>query len=241
MAGDDPVSMQLVSLRLPVPGLPRPLRLVHLTDLHVGRRTHRHEAAVRLANASGAELAVLTGDYVGYGLASVRRLAELLAGLRMPAVATLGNHDHWAGAEVVAAAMEGAGVAVLRNRSLRVGPLTLVGVDDPLTGNDDVAAAVAGVEGPRLGLVHHPRAAPALWAAGVPTVLAGHTHGGHVDLGRLTDSFHRFVAGVYDTSAGLVYVNPGIGGAVVAGRLGRRSRATVAIIEVADDSVMQQR
>jgi uncharacterized protein len=115
----------------------------------------------------------------------------------------------------------------------------LVGLHDAVTGNDDVDAATDGVAGPALALSHDPRAAPALWAKGVRVVLSGHTHGGHIDMGRLTDRLlgHRFVGGRVEEDAGTVYVCPGLGGAVWPWRAGRRSAPTVGWIELADAPV----
>jgi hypothetical protein len=54
-------------------------------------------------------------------------------------LATLGNHDHWAGARAVVRALEAASVRVLVNASVEVdvrgAPLSVVGLDDAVTGH----------------------------------------------------------------------------------------------------------
>jgi predicted MPP superfamily phosphohydrolase len=238
MTKHHPAPVLLRDVRLPVPGLERPLRLVHLTDLHFGVVTplSRQIAAVALANACAPDLVILTGDYVGRGLRHVHRVAEVLSALEAPRLAVLGNHDHWAGAATVRAALEDSGARVLVNEHVSFAGLTVVGLDDPYTGHDDLDLATQAVPpGPRIALAHDPAAAPALWAKGVPLVFSGHTHGGQVDVGKPIDWFFKgFVAGTYAApdGAGQLYVSAGIGCSGMPVRWGRRSRAEVTRVEL---------
>jgi Icc protein len=90
----------------PPPRIGSGFTLVHLTDLHItaeetGRirgieTASRLRAVVDSVNALSPvpALAIITGDFsVGGALAAYRRAAELLAPLRIPARAALGNHD----------------------------------------------------------------------------------------------------------------------------------------------------
>ena len=106
------------------------LRLVQLTDVHVGRATpaRRVRAAVMQANAFEPDLVVMTGDYLSHAERGVPLLREQLAGLMAPVVAVLGNHDHWVDADGAASSLEAMGYSVLRNQhttlELRGAPLT---------------------------------------------------------------------------------------------------------------------
>lgn len=221
-------AVHVQSLSLPLPGLPRSLHLVQLTDLHFGWATPlpRLVAAVEQANALSPDLVALTGDVASWFPGSVRHVARTLGALRAPRVAVLGNHDHHVGAARVRGALQDAGFVVLQNASVALCGLTLVGVDDPVTGHDDALRAMEGATGPLLGLIHDPRAAPRLWARGVPLVLAGHTHGGHFDIGRWPERVlgTSFVGGLYRTPQGAVYVCPGLGSATFRWRYGPRSQ-----------------
>src|SRR5262245_4126900 len=68
--------------------LSRPLRIAHLTDIHVGRVTpmkvQRH--AVALANAEKPDLVVITGDFVCHSQEYLDALEEVLRGLSAPVV-----------------------------------------------------------------------------------------------------------------------------------------------------------
>lgn len=209
--------------------VPRPLRLAHLTDLHLP--DPEADDAVDLALRFHPDLVVLTGDYVGYGRRALPALTALLRRVPVPMVAVLGNHDHWAGADEVTAALTAADVRVLRNEACDVDGVVIAGVDDGVTGHDDVAGTLAHAPA-AVVLSHTPRLAPAIWARGGRLVLSGHTHGGHFDLGKVTDTFLPYVAGVQGDDAGRVYTCPGIGGASFRTRAGRRSRRTVGWLEL---------
>ncbi len=231
--------------------LERPLRIVHVTDLHVGRVTPmrvQFEAAA-LANAAEPDLIALTGDFVCHGQKYLEELREVLARFKGPVFATLGNHDHWSGAREIRQVLRKAGIEVLDNAhtvvELAGQKVQIVGVDDAYTGHADVKRAVRGLnpDMPAIALSHIAEEAEALWQNGVPLVLSGHTHAGQVTVGGLNEMIfgrvigHRYVHGLYGTrqagpSTGAVYVGAGIGAAIVPLRVGRRAKREVTIFEL---------
>jgi predicted MPP superfamily phosphohydrolase len=233
------------------------LRVAHLTDLHFGRVTPLsvQRAAVDLTNAQSPDLVVITGDFVCHSQMFLDQLVAELARLEAPVLGVLGNHDYWSGADEVAAALRRANVEVLRNqwteRTVRGERLQIVGLDDAYTGHADREVALRGLrpEVASIGLSHIAEEADALWARGVPLVLAGHTHAGQVTLARLHELAlgklvgHKYVHGLYGTRArdgsgaveGAVYVGAGIGAAVMPIRLGDRGRRELAIFELGAD------
>jgi hypothetical protein len=231
----------------------RPLRVVHLTDMHVGLVTPMkvQQAAVDIANRERPDLVVLTGDFVCHSHAFLDDLTEVLRGLAAPAYAVLGNHDYWAGAPGVRKALKRAGVELLTNQhtvvSVHGEKLQLVGLDDAYTGHADRHKALRGLSPalPSLGLSHIAEEADGLWAHGVPFVLSGHTHGGQLTVARLNEltlgrlAGHRYIHGMYGKRAashpetpGAVYVGAGIGAAVVPFRLGDRGQREIAVFEL---------
>lgn len=228
-----------------------PLRVAHVTDIHVGRITPMkvQRAAVDLVNAERPDLVCITGDFVCHSQSFLDQLGELIAAYDAPVVAVLGNHDHWSGGPEVRRALQRAGAEVLDNAhttiTLRGQPLQLVGLDDAYTGHADVERATRGLrhDQPALGLSHIAEEADRLWHAGVPLVLSGHTHAGQVTLARLNEIAlgrligHRYVHGLYGSRVeprprGAVYVGAGIGAAVIPVRVGERARREVAIFEL---------
>ena len=172
--------------RLPLghPGL----RIAHMTDLHVGRVTPeaRLDAAVEAVNALQPDVVCLTGDYVSHSLRYLTRLERALSRLEAPAFAVYGNHDHWNGADSVGRALSQAGVRMLVNETARLtirgAPWRLVGLDDPVTKNHDVAAAFRDPDmAVPLVVLSHLAEATHEFATHAPAlVLSGHTHGGQV-------------------------------------------------------------
>lgn len=230
-----------------------PLKIAHLTDLHVGRvtpmRVQQH--AVELTNAQKPDLVVITGDFVCHSQEYLDALTEVISGFDAPVIGVLGNHDHWSGAPEVRRALRKAGAEVLDNAhtiiTLKGERLQVVGIDDAYTGHHDVERAVRGLRKklPVLGLSHIAEEADGMWARGVPLVLSGHTHAGQVTLAGLHELAlgkligHKYVHGLYGAreerdqkAKGALYVGAGIGASVMPLRVGDRGRREVTMFEL---------
>lgn len=229
------------------------LRVAHLTDLHVGRVTPMavQYDAVSMTNAGEPDLVVITGDFVCHSQVYLDDLTDVISKIDAPVFATLGNHDHWAGAEPVRKALQRAGAEVLDNANtiVEIGHqrLQVLGLDDAYTGHADQAAALKGLRKdlPVIGLSHIGEEADALWEAGVPLVFSGHTHAGQITVARLHElsvgrlAGHKYVHGLYgsrgaDDPRGAVYVGAGVGAAVVPLRVGERAKREVAFFELGE-------
>jgi hypothetical protein len=225
------------------------LRVVHLTDLHVGAVTPLavQHAAVDLANAEAPDLVLVSGDFVCHGRAYLEDLEGVMRRLRAPVMAVLGNHDHWSGAAAVRGALRRAGAEVLANETatitIRGQTIQVVGLDDAFTGHACRERALRGLRRdlPAIGLSHIGEEAEGLWAAGVPLVLSGHTHAGQVNVAGIHDLLvgtlggHRYIHGLYGTRTGpggAVYVGAGIGASVIPVRLGERAQREIAVFEL---------
>lgn len=229
--------------------LEQPLRIVHLTDLHVGRITPEEVqwTAVELCNEAAPDLVCLTGDYVAHSQAYLGLLEELVRRIEAPIVAVMGNHDHWAGVGEVRAALERGGARVLTNActvlTLRGQALQVLGVDDAYTAHAQPDRALRELHPgmATLGLSHVPETAEALWRGGVPLVLSGHTHAGQITVARLHElamgrlAGHRYVHGLYGSrtgTEGAVYVSAGIGASVMPLRLGRAGKREITLFDL---------
>ena len=170
--------------------LTEPVRVAHLTDMHVGLVTPMkvQAAAIDITLREKPDLVVITGDFVCHSHAFLEDLTELMRQIDVPLFAVLGNHDYWAGAPGVRTALKRGGAELLSNQStvieVRGQKLQLVGLDDAYTGHADRRRALRGASHtlPTLGLSHIAEEADGLWAHGVPFVLSGHTHGGQLGL-----------------------------------------------------------
>jgi predicted MPP superfamily phosphohydrolase len=227
-----------------------PLRVAHITDLHVGWGTPKRllDQSVAKCRQAKPDLVVLTGDYLNRSLTHLDQLVGLFKLLPRPCVATLGNHDHWSGAAAIAKAMGGCGVTLLQNAHMhvRVGRarLPIVGVDDGFTKRDDVSRAFRGLSHPETALVlsHFPKTADKIAAAGGRLVLAGHTHGGQIRVPIVTKAIARlsnnpYLAGWYRIGASSapsarLYVNAGIGASAIRLRVGQKAHPELAVIDL---------
>ena len=164
----------------------------------------------------------------------VTRVQELFRTLRAPlgVFAVPGNHDHWAGMRDVEAALRGAGVEFLINRSHRLpSPFEntlLVGLDDHLTGHPDPDAPQWDPAAATILLIHSPSGLLDAGDRPFDLALAGHTHGGQIHLpggyapvvpkGALS---RRYLAGRYELPGGAhLLVTVGVGNSSVPVRLG---------------------
>lgn len=203
------------------------VRIGQLSDIHVrtGMRHHRLHLAVEMMNAAKPDFVVLTGDYVCLSPRPLPDLISALKKLQMPAYATLGNHDHWSGAERIRQALREANVDVLTNEhrvlNFRGRNLHLVGVDDSVTKHDDPAAAFEGVpeDATKIVMSHDPKSADKLHPYNPALIMSGHTHGGQVFFKKLTPFVSakigiKYLSGFFDVNGALVYVTRGLGAGI---------------------------
>ena len=180
----------------PAPLGPRPLRLVQLTDTHLGpwQSVDRLRGVVADLVARDPDLIALTGDFLTMeSMGSPGCLEEALRPLGPVAdrcVAIFGNHDHEA-PEQVHSAMQKLGIPVLIDAELCLttpaGPVQIVGSDFVRGGHAEHLETLLSrfprrPDHTRLLLLHDPVGFHSLPADDVDLVLSGHTHGGQVGL-----------------------------------------------------------
>lgn len=196
----------------------------HLTDIHIGPRTpdERILSAVDALNEARPDIVILTGDYVTRKGDPLERVPELLGRLKIPAVAVLGNHDHWTDAATITRDLERVGIPVLRNRNtvmqVHGAPLTLVGIDDAVSGHDDVERSLKGVKDDvaRIVLAHSPPTLDTLPHGKGLACFSGHTHGGQIFISGVTDAFFSragqpYLRGHFEKNGNQLYVSRGLG------------------------------
>jgi predicted MPP superfamily phosphohydrolase len=201
--------------------------IAQLSDLHIGALTPLWWAKrwVRSANASGADMTVVTGDMVTSGVAFHQDIAELVGDLeaRDGVFVIMGNHDYFGEGEPLVSLLRSRGVTVLRNQGQVIeresAKLYLAGIDDTWTKRANLDAALAerpaGV--PTVLLAHDPDRFPEAASLGCDVVLSGHTHGGQIAfpfLGRYINASklaHSFHIGLYTKGDSTLYVHGGLG------------------------------
>lgn len=232
---------------VPIEGLPEAFdgfRVAQISDLHCGPFADgaRVAAWVQAVNEQRPDMVAVTGDLIASGSRFVPVVAAALSELRAPhgVFASMGNHDYFTeDGEALVAALERAGLNVLRNRGVDVrrggATLHVAGVDDTWTRRHDVPRALAArpAGAPALMLAHDPGLFPEIAARGVELTLSGHTHGGQVAIPYLSRRLNlarvmtRFTNGFYRSGASALYVNRGLGTTGPPIRIGVRPEITV--------------
>ncbi len=238
-------AFEIVEVPLRIPGLPRALDgyvIAQVSDLHTGAFVGERELdeGLSLVRRARADLVVVTGDIVDFDPVfaplAARKLADVSA--RDGVTAILGNHDYYAGADEVTAALRSAGIDVMSNTGKVVRPgdgggFALLGVDDVTsarhgrTGPDlDRALAGVGRDLPRILLSHQPFTVD-LWPGQVAAQLSGHTHGGQINPGfSPVGLVMKYVAGAYAVGGTTLYVNRGFGTVGAPSRVGAPPEVT---------------
>jgi predicted MPP superfamily phosphohydrolase len=229
-AARGPIAVKRVDVSLA--RLPRAhdgLRLVQLTDIHVGSTIGRAfvEDVVRGANALEPDLVAITGDLVDGSVselgAAVAPLAELRA--RLGVYFVTGNHEYFSGVEPWLAELARLGIRVLRNERVPIGEgadaFDLAGVDDHsaerfggASHDESLARALGGRDAARevVLLAHQPRSFTGAARLGVGLQLSGHTHGGQMwPFGLVVRLTQPFLAGLHRRGDSQIYVSRGTG------------------------------
>ena len=217
------LNYQIYRVEIPLTNLPAALdgmTIAQLSDIHMSGYMPRSQVrrAVDMANDLSADLAVVTGDFItGAGdpleecIEEIRRLSAPLG-----VYGCNGNHEIYADAEDRAQELfRQSGMKLLRHQnaliSYRGAQLNLIGVDyqrERAAGGRRISA-LAGVEPlvrkdiPNILLSHNPNSFTRAAELGIELSLAGHTHGGQIQVEILD---HRlsparfitdYVAGLY--------------------------------------------
>jgi predicted MPP superfamily phosphohydrolase len=214
------------------------IRVALLSDIHVAgpdMPPARLARIVQQVNGLRPDLVLLAGDFVSDKRIATRRYSAAvaiapLARLKAPlgVVSVLGNHDHWRGRPEIVAALRDAGIRVLENEALAVGPLSVGGVDDAFNHRHDIARTVAAMRklaGSRVILTHSPDVAPTV-PADLTLLLAGHTHCGQIRfpvvgaISFMSEHGDRFACGLQKEGRLRVITSAGIGTSILPLRLG---------------------
>jgi predicted MPP superfamily phosphohydrolase len=260
------LQFEIVRVDIPIPRLPQALdglRIVQISDIHVGDFMPLEEVrrAVEMANGLEPHLAVVTGDFVtsaGDPLAECISELSRLKG-QLGVWGCNGNHEIYAGAEDTAEVLfRQNGMQLLRQAATQIdwngASLNLIGVDYQrsvqITGS--VMPSLGGVESlvrrdiPNILLSHNPNTFYHAAELGIELSLAGHTHGGQVNIEIVNHSWSparfmtKFVAGLYQlpmasksrssdgqaNGLACLYVNRGLGTLGVPARIGANPEIT---------------
>jgi len=214
---------QVRRVEIPIPNLPaglEGLKIVQISDIHLSSYMPRLEVrrAVHMANDLGADLALVTGDFITGPGDPIADCIDEVQGLRAPlgVWGCNGNHEIYARAEETAQYLFAkAGMRLLRSENAQLtfegASFNLIGVDyqrERTNGGRRVqllqnVGPLVRQDMPNILMSHNPNAFNRAAELGVELTLAGHTHGGQIQVEILD---HRlsparfitdYVAGLY--------------------------------------------
>jgi len=231
----EPFNIQLTTLTITsdriLPGA-KPVRVIHISDLHVERLTKREEKLLELIEETDADLILLTGDYLNLSFIRDRKaqaeVKKLLSKLRAPhgVYAVLGSPpvDE---RDVVPGLFEDLPIKLLvdQRQTVPIGEdrrLSLIGMDCthnlPLDSHRlEILTNDMPNDVPSILMYHAPDLFPEAVDLGIDLYLCGHTHGGQVRLpwiGALLTSSQlgrKYQMGLYQEGRTSMYVSRGVG------------------------------
>lgn len=191
-------------------------RLVHFTDVHhKGDRAYL-QAVVNKINALSPDSVCFTGDLIEEP-GHLAEALQLLAGIKSPVYGVPGNHDYWSkvvfdGITKVFDAT-GGGWLLDQQRVTRDGKFSIIGATCRSSKHPPLQLNPATRN---ILLMHYPAWVQKLGGTKYDLLLAGHSHGGQVRIpfyGPVYIPFgvEQYDMGLFHTSCGPLYVNPGIG------------------------------
>jgi uncharacterized protein len=198
-------------------------KLGFISDFHLTgpKQTDRAIEAAHAVMREKVDVIALGGDFVERRtqpqLDNLTRFLQTFRDATVPVVAVLGNHDYWTGSiKTVVSRFEGTGVRLLRNDSLEIEGVTLVGQDDAIAGNTDYAFFTPDRTSRSLiALLHEPDAV-ADQPDHVSLQVSGHSHGGQICFPGGQHIYspgmaRNFVNGFYARESAPIYVSRGVG------------------------------
>ena len=230
-----------------------PITIGLIADVHIGAPyidPPKVETIVGLMNVERPDIILLGGDYVdGYEPKAERSKTEndnlrwghaILGELNAPlgVFAVLGNHDYKYGADIVQGNLEAHGINFVDNNAVIAdNRLCIFGVGDEYFGKpSDNGYYNCPANFPIVGLMHNPDSFFRI-PTGTALMVAGHTHGGQINLPLIGRHKHatqkagkKYAYGLNELGNTPVYVSSGIGTSILPARF--RAPPEIVLIEL---------
>jgi uncharacterized protein len=235
-----------------------PLKIGLMSDVHIGGIHVDAERAKRLANKMNSyspDIVLIAGDYVNGHLPakdwSVQKRTNLELGIRnmgflkapLGVFSVYGNHDAWYGVPELGRMLNATSIRTLENKHINVQAMVgireynfcLIGLADFQTGTNDLGMLENCEKGQSvLAFMHSPDSFHLL-RTDTALALAGHTHGGQINLpiyGRRAPATqivgHEYAYGYVDYENIPTFITAGIGTSILPARF--RSPPEIVII-----------
>ena len=218
--------------------LSRKMKVVMLSDLHLGYHNRRSEFAkwVDKINEEKADLILVAGDIIDKNIQPLeeQEMHQEFLRLNAPVIACLGNHEYYGGESNALLFYKKADITLLRDSVTTVGDLCIIGRDDRSNPKrKTLSELMKGVDRTKYLVVldHQPIQLEEAEQNGIDFQLSGHTHHGQVwPISWITESIYECAFGEWQRGSTRYYVTSGIGIWGGKFRIGTRSEYVVAEI-----------
>ncbi|NLJ57979.1 MAG: metallophosphoesterase [Tissierellia bacterium] len=207
------------------------IRIVQFSDTHISKYFNMEDLkkTVHRINEQKPTIVVFTGDlfdrYNEYeNKDNINEIWEILSEIKAPLgkFAVYGNHDYGGGAErVYRHIMENSGFQLLINEKVKLEEenINIIGMDDSIFGTFQKEVITDYLEEDYYNIVlsHEPDVAEHLLEYNLDLFLAGHSHGGQINLpfiGCTPPLAQKYIRGMYNIEnyrETKIYVNVGLG------------------------------
>lgn len=232
--------------------LKRPLRVVMMSDLHLGYHNTRADFHKWVSDimAENADLILIAGDVIDGSIRALleQDMATEFRRLKVPVYACLGNHEYYSGRKEAIQFYKDAGIHLLVDEAekveLRGDTILLIGRDDRVNENrKSVKELLSGFSNNRYVILldHQPYHLEEAEQAGVDSQLSGHTHYGQVwPISWIEEAIYEKAFGALKKGDTQYYISSGIGIWGAKFRIGTRSEYVVADIRPVSEEHQSQ-
>ena len=208
-----------ITLKSPVP-LSKPLKIVMMSDLHLGYHNTRHDLArwVDIVNSEHPDYILIAGDIIDISLYPVLKedMAAEFRRLTAPVYACLGNHDYYADEQRSEQFCHDAHITLLRDQTVMLNnEVAVIGRDDRTNvERKTLNTLVKDISQARYTILldHQPYHLDRTEKAGINFQFSGHTHYGQVwPVSWIEDLIYEKAYGHHQRGNTRYYVTSGIG------------------------------
>lgn len=221
---------------VPIRNLMKPMRVVHLSDIHVDtvHQIRFLERVVAETNALRPDMVLITGDLFDGSAPIEEHMLTPLNTFCAPCFFSNGNHEEYEGLERVRATLKNINLELLDNKMVLHEGIQIVGVNDrqSLPKGVKLGSVLKTMEleedVPTLLMYHSPVQWHDARAGGVDLMLSGHTHNGQLyPFTLLVRLFFKYINGLYEEDGRHLHVSPGTGTWGPPMRLGSKNQITL--------------
>ena len=237
--------LEVSTLKLPIQNLKKPIRVAHLSDIHIGtvHRSTYLERVVSATNAESPDLVLVTGDLFDGSAPIHEEMLRPLDSLSAPSFFSTGNHEEYEGLALVYKTIANLKLQLLANQVGVFEDIQIIGVNDreSLPKEESLKTILPTLKydsnKPTILMYHTPVEWDEARAAGVDVMLSGHTHNGQVwPFTILVHFAFKYVVGLFKEGHQFLHISSGTGTWGPPMRLGSRNQIVILELVPTDES-----